>query len=319
MNSHENNRVVISPQLLVSHPLGDWLYKLFMHQACVYENKKQYDKSNGVLTGVIRDAFNNGVIDQSLKNAIEKFQVKLNNKQRYIAYYIRKNIHNSYDAMTTSPVESMNSQIKHRIKASSLNNTSRSLMMITEGTDDRIAAIDKTAQRELQLTIINSKLPIKNLFHRKCVFLLHHQFDGRKQQCCVMHSDSSWIVWKFENQPPYFENDEFNLSSLFPMFANVYKVYVTKKGCQSFLKCDCLLYERSGVPCSHILQITDHIEESMIKVQHLKVYHVHYGVPDSDMSEQLMKATSLQIINEDMGVPVSDICLENALHPNESR
>ncbi len=90
--------------------------------------------------------------------------------------------------------------------------------MITEGTDDRIAAIDKTAQRELQLSIINSKLPIKNLFHRKCVFLLHHQFDGRKQQCCVMHSDSSWIVWKFENQPPYFENDEFNLTSLFPMF-----------------------------------------------------------------------------------------------------
>ena len=204
MNSHENNRVVISPQQLGSLPLGDWLYKLFMHQACVYENKKQYDKSNGVLTGVIRDAFNNGVIDQSLKNAIEKFQVKLNNKQRYIAYYIRKNIHNSYDAMTTSPVESMNSQIKHRIKASSLNNTSRSLMMITEGTDDRIAAIDKTAQRELQLTIINSKLPIKNLFHRKCVFLLHHQFDGRKKQRCVMHSDSSWIVWNFEYQPPYF-------------------------------------------------------------------------------------------------------------------
>jgi hypothetical protein len=156
-----------------------------MHQACVYENKEQYNKSNAVLTGVIRDAFNNGVIDQSLKNAIEKFQVKLNNKQRYIAYYIRKNIHNSYDAMTTSPVESMNSQIKHRIKASSLNNTSRSLMMITEGTDDRIAAIDKTAQRELQLTIINSKLPIKNLFHRKCVFLLHHQFDGWKNNAVL--------------------------------------------------------------------------------------------------------------------------------------
>jgi hypothetical protein len=290
-----------------------------MHQECVFENKEQYNKSNAVLTGVIRDAFNNGVIDEFLKNAIEKFQVKLNNKQRYIAYYIQKNIPNSYDAMTTSPVESTNSQIKHRIKASSLNNTSRSLMMITEGTDDRIAAIDKTAERELQLTIINSKLPIKNLFHRKCVFLLHHQFNCRKKQCCVMHSDSSWIVWDFEYQPPYFENDELNLASIFPIFANVYKVYVTKKGCQSFLKCDCLLYERTGVPCSHILKITDHIEESMIKVQHLKVFNVHYGQPDSDMSQQLMKAMSLQIIDEDMGVPVSDICLEKALHPNESR
>jgi hypothetical protein len=67
------------------------------------------------------------------------------------------------------------------------------------------------------------------------------------------------------------------------------------------------------------VQITDHIEESMIKVQHLKVFHVHYGQPDSDMSQQLMKSMSFQIIHEDMGVPVSDKCLENALHPNESR
>ena len=66
----------------MSHPLGDWLYKLFMHQACVYENKEQYNKSNAVLTGFLRDAFNNGVIYESLKNAIEKFQVKLNNKQQ---------------------------------------------------------------------------------------------------------------------------------------------------------------------------------------------------------------------------------------------
>ncbi len=27
----------------------------------------------------------------------------------------------------------------------------------------------------------------------------------------------------------------------------------------------------------------------------------------------------IKFLNEDMGVPVSDICLENALHPNESR
>ncbi len=35
--------------------------------------------------------------------------------------------------------------------------------------------------------------------------------------------------------------------------------------------------------------------------------------------DQLMKAMSFQIINEDMGVPESEICLEKALHPNESR
>jgi hypothetical protein len=107
-------------------------------------------------------------------------------------------------------------------------------MMITEGTDDRIAAIDKTAQQELQLTIINSTLPIKNLFHQKCVFLLHHQFDIRKKQCCVMHSDSSWIVWDFEYQPPYFENDEFNLASIFPIFANVYRLVLARNLCLNY-------------------------------------------------------------------------------------
>jgi hypothetical protein len=62
---------------------------------------------------------------------------------------------------------------------------SRSLLLITDGTDDRISAIDNSASRELQLSIINSKLPCKNLFHQKCVYLLHDQFDGRKKQTCV--------------------------------------------------------------------------------------------------------------------------------------
>ena len=64
---------------------------------------------------------------------------------------------------------------------------SHSLLLITDGTDDRISAIDNSASRELQLSIINSKFPCKNLFHRKCVFLLHDQFDGRKKQKCVCY------------------------------------------------------------------------------------------------------------------------------------
>ena len=214
----------------MSHPLGDWLYKIFMHQACVFENKEQYNKSNAVLTGVIRDAFNNGVIDESSKNAIEKFQVKLNNKQRYIAYYIQKNIPNSYDAMTTSPVESMNSQIKHRIKASSLNNTSRSLMMITEGTDDRIAVIDKTAQRELQLTIINSKLPIKNLFHRKCVFLLHHQFDGRKNNVVLCTQIQAGLFGTLNTNLPILKMTNLILPVYFPSLRMCIRSMSTRKG-----------------------------------------------------------------------------------------
>jgi hypothetical protein len=113
---------------------GEWLYKLFIHQACVFENKEQYNKSNQILSTVISNAFHLGTVNQVLKDAIEAFQVKLLVKETYLANWVRKQIHNSYYAMTTSLVEeSVNCHIKHRIKASTLNNASCSLLMISDG------------------------------------------------------------------------------------------------------------------------------------------------------------------------------------------
>ena len=86
----------------------------------------------------------------------------------------------------------------------------------------------------------------------------------------------------------------------------------TKKGHPSFLKCDCLLYERCGIPCSHILKITDKIEATMIKIQHWKVFHVHFGLAESKVSPKLMKGISIQLIDEDMGFPISDKSLLKA-------
>jgi hypothetical protein len=57
---------------------GDWLYMLFMHQACIYETKHQYVKSNReILTTVIKEAYQNDHISVILKEGIEAFQVKL--------------------------------------------------------------------------------------------------------------------------------------------------------------------------------------------------------------------------------------------------
>ncbi len=143
---------------------GDWLYMLFMHQACVCKTKYQYMKSNEIRTTVIKGAYQNDCISDILKESIEAFQVKINLKQEYLAYYLWKKFHNCYDAMTTSPVESINCHIKHKTEASTLNNTSRSLLLITEGADSRIAGIDKSAQRELQVTVLLSKLTVRNLY-----------------------------------------------------------------------------------------------------------------------------------------------------------
>ncbi len=41
----------------------------------------------------------------------KKFQCSMTKKEQYLAFYVRKNISVSFDAKTTSPVESMNSSI----------------------------------------------------------------------------------------------------------------------------------------------------------------------------------------------------------------
>jgi hypothetical protein len=47
-----------------------------MDQACVFENKHQYARSNGVLTDVISGLLEDGSISQKTKDAIETFQSK---------------------------------------------------------------------------------------------------------------------------------------------------------------------------------------------------------------------------------------------------
>jgi hypothetical protein len=134
-----------------------------------------------------------------------------------------------------------------------------------------------------------------------------------------MIEQSGWIVWNFEYIPPTFENEDPALSVRFSQFANVYHVSSTKKGNQNFLKCDCLLYERCGIPCAHVLKITDEVEATMIKIQHWKVFHVHVGLEESKISSQLMQGISIQLIDEDMGVPISEDSLIKANSPETSR
>jgi hypothetical protein len=49
------------------------------------------------------------------------------------------------------------------------------------------------------------------------------------------------------------------------------------------------------------------------------VSQVYYGVAESELSTQLMKATSMQNIHEDMGMPITNECLERSSNPTKSR
>ena len=133
-----------------------------------------------------------------------------------------------------------------------------------------------------------------------------------------MHAHGEWLVWNFNYDPPKLNEDDIQLSHMFPAFANVYAVKVTNLGSQHFLKCDCMHYERCGIPCLHILKIVDEVDETMVKIQHLKVFQVHYGKPECMLSSKLIEGTSIQSIYEEMGMPISERSLQRALNPSES-
>ncbi len=121
----------------------------------------------------------------------------------------------------------------------------------------------------------------------------------------------------------------------------IHTINVWKKGPITFLKissiCKCLpcfIYQKreSNFPkmwlstlwemwyslCSHT---KDHqwSWSHNDKIQHWKVFHVHFGLEESKISSQLMHGISIQLIDKDMGVPISEDSLIKAISPETSR
>jgi hypothetical protein len=108
-NLYKNHLYLIKQMHTNSHNsfhAGDWIYQLFIPQAFVFEIQAQYKKANSIL------------ISKGLYEAISQLQLQVNEKQPYLANWVRKSITMSFDAMTTSPVESINCHIKHISKVS---------------------------------------------------------------------------------------------------------------------------------------------------------------------------------------------------------
>ncbi len=100
------------------------IYGIIQHQACVYRTKAQYDRSNMILTEMLPSPGCQDVLSNDCIKAIENFQCSMIEKESYLAFYVRKTISMSFDAMTTSPVESMNSSIINCMGINSNSNTS---------------------------------------------------------------------------------------------------------------------------------------------------------------------------------------------------
>jgi hypothetical protein len=99
----------------ISLHAGDWIYQLFMHHACVFI---KHNTANIVQTPIINEAKSKCHLSKGLYEAFFKFQLQVHKKQPYLANWVRKSIIMSFDAMTTSPVESINCHIKYKSKVS---------------------------------------------------------------------------------------------------------------------------------------------------------------------------------------------------------
>ena len=195
-------------------------------------------------------------------------------------------------------------------QASTKHKTSKSLLMINTTNQTRFSQLDFRDTRELQYSVLSSKLIEKDLYTRKCVYLLNDLFDNRVHVKCVRTDHEAWMVWNFSSyKQPAFHNDTLSLMDKFPVFPNVYRVGVKRNANQSFLSCSCLHYDRCGIPCSHVLAITNVLEDTMVKVEHWRVYAVYFGIENSPLGEAILKATSVQSFNEGYGTPISNECL----------
>ncbi len=81
----------------------------------MYQTKAQYDRSNMILTEMLSSLWCQEVLSTDCIKAIENFQCTMIEKENYLAFYLRKTMSMSFDAMTMSPVESVNSSIKNVI------------------------------------------------------------------------------------------------------------------------------------------------------------------------------------------------------------
>ena len=64
---------------------------------------------------------------------------------------------------------------------------------------------------------------------------------------------------------------------------------------------------------SHILRITNKMENTMVKIQHWKIYAVYYGKENSELSKKIIELVTLQCSYEGCGMPISHECLNTCL------
>jgi hypothetical protein len=93
--------------------LARYLYTIIQYQTCVYLTKDQCDRLHEILSEMLKPKWCKDSLSDECIHMIEMFQTSMKEKENYLAFYVRSKISISFDAMTTSPVKSMNSALKN--------------------------------------------------------------------------------------------------------------------------------------------------------------------------------------------------------------
>lgn len=231
-----------------------------------------------MLTSWLNSPFILHVLGTDLAEAIKHFQMSLISKQSYLAQYIRKDVTMSADAMTTSPVESMNDLIKNKQKINASLNLSKSLEQIVGNQKTRYDRSHGKACMQLNRTQLSSRAPTKDHIHKRCQDMMDFLYDKSSRVKCAMTSECEWMCWNFvdpEKRSKFHdswqvEDDDFDMelamedidipdsatklstydedklltTLTLPAFLNVYHVRVSTFEGRLFMKCSCCYYER---------------------------------------------------------------------------
>ena len=111
----------------------------------------------------------NFVLGEELIEQVKHFQALLMKKERYLAHHIRVNITMCYDAMATSPVESMNDVTKNTTMRIGANmNLSTSVVALVKQHSARYEQHVNKMLFKMDSTNLPSNASTKQHIHHKC-------------------------------------------------------------------------------------------------------------------------------------------------------
>lgn len=225
----------------VAHPfsVGDFFYSCLSRQASEYLTKEEeYDRSNEVLSEVLRMDETVSAVGERCVAAMLILQDKLKRKERYLAHHMRLPIYMNFGGKTTSPCESMNRRAKHGDKSvNSTMNGSTSLSLMTQQTDERLLISRKSGFRELQKSNLASRSPTEEQIQVKIQYMIDSNFDRREKMKVAQLAPEVWICWNFAKE----SSKKCNCApwTHLPRFHRVFKLVVKRQLGKLFLWCEC--------------------------------------------------------------------------------